>query len=98
MSAQVLSGMRQWAAGSATDMAAVELLALVAQGRLLRGSAPWVQPCARPGWFWLDPGPLAQLPARLRDRDRQLVALAVALLGEARPARAAHVRSSAVAA
>ena len=98
MSAQVLSGLRRWAAGSATDMAAVELLALVSEGRLLRGSAPWVQPCARSGWFWLDPGPLAQLPARLRDRDRQLVALVVALLGEARPARARHVRAAAVAA
>jgi hypothetical protein len=98
MSAQVLSGLRRWAAGSATDMAAVELLALVAEGRLLRVAAPWVQPCVRPGWFWLDPGPLAQLPARLRNRDRQLVALAVALLGEARPARARRVQSSAVAA
>ena len=98
MSAQVLPGLRRWAAGSATDMAAVELLALVAEGRLLRVSAPWVQPCVRAGWFWLDPGPLAQLPARLRDRDRQLVALAVALLGEARPARARRVRTSAVAA
>ena len=100
MSAQVLSGLRRWAAGSATDMAAVELVALVAEGRLLRVAAPWVQPCVRPGWFWLDPGPLAQLPARLRDRDRnrQLVALVVALLGEARPARARHVRAAAVAA
>ena len=98
MSAQVLSGLRHWAAGSATDMAAVELLALVAEGRLLRVAAPWVQPCVRPGWFWLDPGPLAQLPARLQNRDRQLVALAVALLSENQPARARRVRTSAVAA
>ena len=94
----MLSRLRRWAAGSATDRAAVELLALVAEGRLLRVTAPWVKPCVRPGWFWLDPGPLAQLPARLRNRDRQLVALAVALLGEARPARARRVRTSAVAA
>ena len=86
MSTHVLSGLRRWAAGSATDMAAVELLVLVAEGRLLRASAPWVRPCVRPGWFWLDPAPLAQLPARLQNRDRQLVALAVALLGETRSA------------
>lgn len=98
MSAHVLSGLRRWAAGSATDMAAVELLALVADGRLLRSSAPWVQPCVRPGWFWLDSAPLVQLPSRLRDRDRQLVALAVALLGESKPAARARVTRTAVAA
>lgn len=98
MSAHVLSGLRRRAAGSATDMAAVELLALVADGRLLRASAPWVRPCVRPGWFWLDPAPLAQLPARLRDRDRQLVALAVALLGETRPVAARRTGMSGLAA
>lgn len=79
-------------------MAAVELLTLVAGGRLLRSSAPWVQPCVRPGWFWLDPTPLVQLPPRLRGRDRQLVALAAALLSDTRPVRARRVVRSAVAA
>ncbi|SDR72319.1 hypothetical protein SAMN04488543_0210 [Friedmanniella luteola] len=79
-------------------MAAVELLALVAEGRLLRASAPWVRPCVRPGWYWLDPAPLAQLPGRLQHRDRQLVALAVALLGETRPVAARRPRISGVAA
>ena len=88
------AGLRRWAAGSATDMAAVELLALVASGRLLRSSCPWVQPCRRLGWFWLDPQPLAQLLHRLRGRDRQLVALAVALLqNERRPSRAVLART-----
>lgn len=98
MSTGVLSGLRRWAAGSAADMAAVELLTLVAEGRLLRSSCPWVQPCVRPGWFWLDASLLAQVAPRLRGRDRQLVALAVALLGDARPVRARRTARSAVAA
>ena len=82
MTTTTVAGLQSWAAGSATDMAAVELLALVADGRLLRSSCPWVQPCRRLGWFWLDPAPLAQLPQRLQGRDRQLVALVVALLSD----------------
>ena len=98
MSTGVLSGLRHWAAGSAADMAAVELLAMVAEGRLLRSSSPWVQPCVRPGWYWLDATLLAQVPPRLRGRDRQLVALAVALLGDSRPAARPRVTRTAVAA
>jgi hypothetical protein len=88
MSAEVLTGLRRWSAGSATDAAAVELLALVARGRLLQGSAPWVRPCGRLGWFWLDPEPLVQLQARLVGADRHLVALVVALLTNGRTRRA----------
>jgi len=96
--AGVLSGLRHWAAGSAADMAAVELLALVADGRLLRSSAPWVQSCVRPGWYWLEATLLAQVAPRLRGRDRQLVVLAVALLGDAQSVRARRTVRSAVAA
>jgi hypothetical protein len=98
VSTGVLSGLRHWAAGSAADMAAVELLAMVAGGRLLRSSSPWVQPCVRPGWYWLDATLLAQVPPRLRGRDRQLVALAIVLLGDTRPVRARQTVQSAVAA
>ena len=98
MSTGVLSGLRHWAAGSAGDMAAVELLAMVADGRLLRSSSPWVQPCVRPGWYWLDATLLARVPSRLRRRDRQLVALAIALLSDARPVRVRRAVRPAVAA
>ncbi len=80
MSSEVLVGLRRWSAGSATDAAAVELLALVADGRLIQRSCPWVQACGRLGWFCLDAGPLTQLQGRLRGADRHLVALVVALL------------------
>lgn len=92
MSAEVLTGLRRWSAGSATDAAAVELLALVARGRLLRSSAPWVRPCGRLGWFWLDPEPLVQLQGRLVGVDRHLVALVVALLTNGRAKRSAQVQ------
>ena len=90
MSAEVLTGLRRWASGSATDAAAVELLALVARGRLLRSSAPWVRPCGRLGWFWLDPEPLLQLQGRLAGVDRHLVALVVALLSSGNTGRTAR--------
>lgn len=76
------AGLRRWAAGSATDAAAVELLALAAGGRLLTRSSPWVRPCGRLGWFWLDPRPLAELKLGLRGQDRRIVALVVALLAD----------------
>lgn len=88
-------GLRRWAAGSATDAAAVELLALVANGALLTRSCPWVRPCGRLGWYWLDPRPLTGLLASLRGRDRQFVGLVVALLADTQPGR--RVASSAVA-
>lgn len=88
MSAEVLIGLRRWSAGSATDAAAVELLALGAGGRLLRHSSPWVRPCGRLGWYWLDPEPLVQLQSRLAAVDRHLVALVVALLMNGRTKRA----------
>ena len=91
-------GLRRWAAGSATDAAAVELLGLVAGDRLLTRSCPWVRPCGRLGWYWLDATLLAQVPPRLRGRDRQLVALAIALLGDAQPALGRRTVRSAVAA
>ena len=81
-------GLRRRAAGSATDEAAVELLSLVAGGRLLTRSCPWVRPCVRPGWFWLDPRPLEGLAEGLRGRDRHLVALVVALLADGQLGRA----------
>lgn len=74
----------------------MELLALVAGGRLLGQSCPWVRPCGRLGWYWLDPRPLTGLLASLRGRDRQLVGLVVALLADTQPGR--RIASAAVAA
>ena len=88
-------GLRRWAAGSATDTAAVELLALVAGGCLLTRSSPWVRPCVRLGWFWLDPRPLAQLARGLHGRDRELVTLVIALLSEGQLIKRDHATTAA---
>jgi hypothetical protein len=83
----VVAGLRRWAHGLATDEAAVELL--VGMGAwFTRPGSTWVKPCARPGWFWLDPHELARYPGRLTPGQQRLLALVVTLLG-GKPAAAA---------
>ena len=81
----VVAGLRRWAYGLPTDEAAVELL--VGMGaRFTRPGSPWVKPCARAGWFWLDPGELAGYRGRLTPGQRRVLAQIVTLLG-GRPSR-----------
>ena len=83
----VVAGLRRWARGLPTDEAAVELLVGMGARFTLPGS-PWVKPCGRPGWFWLDPDELARYWGRLTPGQRRLIALVVTLLG-GKPARSA---------
>ena len=76
----VVAGLRRWAQGLATDEAAVELLVGMGARFTLPGS-PWVKPCGRPGWFWLDPDELAGYQGRLTPGQRRLLALVITLLG-----------------
>ena len=88
----VVAGLRRWAQGLPADEAAVELL--VSMGaRFTRPGSPWVKPCKRPGWFWLDPDELAGYRGRLTPGQRRLLALVVTLLG-GRPAAASAARSA----
>lgn len=75
----VLSGLRQWAQGAVEDEAAVELLACLG-GRFTSTARPWVRPCRRPGWYWLDPEPISPHAGRLSDEQRRVLALVAALL------------------
>jgi hypothetical protein len=76
----VVTGLRRWARGLPADEAAVELQ--VGMGaRFTCPGSPWVKPCARPGWFWLDPDELAGYRGRLTPGQRRLLALVVTLLG-----------------
>ena len=79
-SARVVDGLRRWAAGSATDEAAVELLIGCLPARYAQLSCPWVRPCRRPGWYWLDPKALAALQLA-SPRQRHVLTVVVALLG-----------------
>ena len=78
--AAVLQGLRWWAQGALQHQAAVELLARSPGGRLVRPGVPWVRPCHRPGWYWLDAYALTAHAATLPDGPQRDVLLLAALL------------------
>lgn len=79
----VVAGLRRWAEGSLTDLAAVELLASCSRGRFVDPACPWVRECRRPGWCWLDPDRLHAGHGPPTADQQRVVALAVVLLGGA---------------
>lgn len=76
----VIDGLRRWARGSLSDLAAVELLTSYANGRHVRPGVAWVRPCARPGWYWLDADALAAFASTRTGDERRVLALAVRLV------------------
>lgn len=76
----VVDGLRRWAQGAITDVAAVELLASTFGGRHARPGVAWVRPCARPGWYWLDADALAEFAATRTGEERRVLALAARLV------------------
>jgi len=86
----VVTGLRAWAAGSVQDEAAVELLATLG-GRFTSTARPWVRPCQRPDWYWLDPEPMAGYEGRLTPHQERVLALLVVLLLRMKIARASVV-------
>jgi len=83
----VVAGLRWWAQGSLSDVAAVELLARSFGGRHVRPGLAWVQRCARPGWYWLDGDVLAAHAETLTGEERRVLMLAAVLLGADREVR-----------
>lgn len=75
----VMAGLRLWAAGSMHDEAAVELLAALG-GRFTSTARPWIRPCPRPGWYWLDADALTGYVSRLTPHQERVLALVGALL------------------
>jgi hypothetical protein len=76
----VVDGLRRWAQGSLSDVAAVELLISFANGRHVRPGVAWVRPCGRPGWYWLDANALASYAATRTGDERRVLALAARLV------------------
>jgi hypothetical protein len=76
----VVDGLRRWAQGAITDVAAVELLTSYANGRHVRPGVAWIRPCARPGWYWLDADALAAFAATRTGDERRVLALAARLV------------------
>ena len=48
------AGLRAWAKGDYAQEAGVELLIRAFGGQFAQRGCPWVRPCHRPGWYWLD--------------------------------------------
>ena len=78
---QLVAGLRNWAEGSLTDQAAVELLVSCANGRFVRPGVSWIRPCPRPGWYWLDADTLTTQAETLAGSERRMLLLAAALVG-----------------
>ena len=78
---QLVAGLRNWAEGSLTDQAAVELLVSCSNGRFVRPGCAWIRPCPRPGWYWLDADALAMHAGTLAGSERRMLLLAAALAG-----------------
>ena len=79
---QLVAGLRNWAEGSLTDQAAVELLCRCSNGRFIRPGCAWIRPCARPGWYWLDADALtAHAETLTAESERRMLLLAAALVG-----------------
>ncbi|WP_229670263.1 hypothetical protein [Microlunatus endophyticus] len=76
-----VAGLRAWARGSYAEEAAVELLARAFGGRFASSSWPWVRPCDRSGWFWLDPGGIWAGAGMLSGGERRLLNVVGALVG-----------------
>ena len=76
----VVDGLRHWAQGAITDVAAVELLVSTFGGRHVRPGAAWVRPCARPGWYWLDADALAEFAATRTGEEQRVLTLAARLV------------------
>ncbi len=78
---EVVAGLRRWAQGWPADAAAVELLIRSYSGQYVRASWPWVHPCRRPGWYWLDGYALAVHAAKVTGERRRVLSIAAELLG-----------------
>jgi hypothetical protein len=79
--AAVVTGLRWWALGALSDVAAVELLARSFGGRYVRPDVAWVRPCVQPGWYWLDADALAAHAETLTGEERRVLTLAAVLAG-----------------
>jgi hypothetical protein len=79
--AVTVAGLRAWARGAYAEEAAVELLARAFGGRFASAGWPWVRPCDRNGWFWLDPEAIWVGSRMLSGGERRLLSVVAALVG-----------------
>ena len=77
-------GLRAWAHGTYAGEAGVELLIRSFGGRFAEQGCPWVRPCRRPGWFWVDAEAIAEQAGGLSGGERRVLVVVAALV-DARP-------------
>ena len=78
--AVVVDGLRRWARGAYAEEAAVELLVRAFGGRFASAGCQWVQPCERPGWFWLDGESMLHDTAALSGGEQRVLSIVGALV------------------
>lgn len=79
----VVDGLRRWARGAYAEEAAVELLVRAFDSRFASNQYPWVRPCDRPGWYWLDGERLIDGTGALSGGQRRVLAVAASLVSGA---------------
>ena len=76
------AGLRSWAKGLYPLEAAIELLVRTSDGRFANPGYPWIQPCDRPGWWWLDHEAITDDNlARLSGGEQRILRIVASLAG-----------------
>ena len=74
-------GLRTWSKGDFVQEAGVELLIRAFDGRFAERGWPWVRPCRRPGWFWIDTEAITQRSGCLSGGERRVLSVVASLIG-----------------
>lgn len=76
-----VSGLRAWARGAYAEEAGVELLVRAFGGRFAQQGCPWIRPCERAGWFWVDTEAITSSSDGLSGGERRVLAVVASLIG-----------------
>lgn len=76
------AGLRSWAKGLYPLEAAIELLVSFAGGRFGTAGNSWIQPCDRPGMWWLDPAGISDdMIGALSGGEQRMLRIVASLAG-----------------
>lgn len=82
MSATAVNGLRDWAKGDYPQEAGIELLIRAFDSQYAQRGCPWVKPCDRPGWLWLDVATLLDHQAVCSGGQRRVLSVVAALVDD----------------
>ena len=78
----VVEGLRSWSRGDYAEEAGVELLVRAFAGRFIDPNWPWIRPCDRAGWYWVDTDSIPANWGVLSGGERRVLSVAAALIGD----------------